>query len=60
MNTDPSTQYSTDGSNAEPGVRISQFVSAFRKNVLGSICDPDYSNVLRAVASKIDELLPQP
>src|SRR6185312_425344 len=54
------TQHPTDGSFADPGVRIAQFASAFPHDVLGSVCDPDYSNVLSGVAGRIVQLVSQP
>ena len=55
----PEAQISTDGSFADPSVRINQFVSAFPNNVLGSVCDPSYASALGAVAGKIGEMIGQ-
>jgi hypothetical protein len=54
------TQNPTDGSFADPGVRITQFVNAFPNNALGSICDVSYAPTLSAVATKIGQLIGNP
>ncbi len=54
------TQNPTDGSFADPGVRITQFVNAFPNNVLGSICDVSYASTMTAVATKIGQLIAKP
>jgi hypothetical protein len=51
------TQNPTDGSWADPGVRIAQFTSAFPHSALSSICDPSYGAVLGSVASQIGQLI---
>jgi hypothetical protein len=51
---------STDGSFGDPAVRISQFVLAFPKGHVGSICSPSYSSVLSGVASDINQLIEPP
>ncbi|HEY6475025.1 MAG TPA: hypothetical protein VI456_00500 [Polyangia bacterium] len=50
----------TDGSFADPGVRIAQFVSAFSNFVLASICDPTYATSMQAIATKIGQLVTPP
>jgi hypothetical protein len=50
------TQLVTDGSMADPGVRLAQFVNSFRNNNLGSICDPSYLSTMQAIASKVGAL----
>jgi hypothetical protein len=48
----------SDGSFADPAVRISAFVNAFEANgVLASICDPSYSSSMAAIAAKIGALI---
>ncbi|HZL17673.1 MAG TPA: hypothetical protein VFG23_08005 [Polyangia bacterium] len=48
----------TDGSFADPAVRISAFVNAFGANgVLASICDTSYSSSMAAIAAKIGALI---
>jgi len=48
----------SDGSFADPAVRISQFVNAFGANgVLASICDASYQSSMSAIAQKIGALL---
>jgi hypothetical protein len=48
----------TDGSFADPAVRIAQFVNAFGTNgVLASICDNSYSSSMAAIAAKIGALI---
>jgi hypothetical protein len=54
------TQNPTDGSFADPGVRITQFVNAFPNNILGSICDVSYATTMTAVATKIGQLIAKP
>ncbi len=54
------TQNTTDGSFADPGVRIAQFVNAFPNNVLGSVCDASYATTTTAVATKIGQLIARP
>ena len=48
----------TDGSFADPAVRISAFVNAFGTNgVLDSICDASYAPSMTAIAQKIGALI---
>jgi hypothetical protein len=55
--TDPSGRITTDGSFADPAVRIAAFVNAFgNSGVLGSICDDFYAPALRNIASRIAAL----
>ncbi|HLK88593.1 MAG TPA: hypothetical protein VKZ18_01790 [Polyangia bacterium] len=54
------TQNVTDGSFADPSVRIDQFVNAFPNSVLGSVCDPSYAATVSAVAAKIGQLIAHP
>jgi hypothetical protein len=51
------TILTTDASFADPGVRIAQFVTAFKHNVLGSICDLSFAATMSAIAAQIDQLL---
>ena len=57
--TDP-TQNPTDGSFGDPGVRIAQFVNAFKNSVLASICDSDYGASMNAIATKLGQLITPP
>ena len=50
----------TDGSFGDPGVRISQFVSAFPNYVLASICDSSYASSMQAIATKLGQLITPP
>jgi hypothetical protein len=54
------TQNTTDGSFADPGVRIAQFVNAFPNSVLGSVCDPSYGPTMSAVATKVGQIIGNP
>jgi len=47
---------SSDGSSGEPGVRIAQFVQAFQRGVLGSICDPSYRITLEPMAAGVADV----
>lgn len=52
--TDPSGQITTDGSFADPAVRIAAFVNAFGYNgVLASICDDGYASAFTDIAARI-------
>jgi hypothetical protein len=52
--TDPAGRITTDGSFADPAVRIADFVNAFGYNgVLASICDDSYASSLANIAAKI-------
>jgi hypothetical protein len=52
--TDPSGKITTDGSFADPAVRIAAFVNAFGYNgVLASICDDGYASAFANIAAKI-------
>jgi hypothetical protein len=51
------TGNATDGSFGDPAVRITQFTNAFPNSVLGSICDPNFSQVLGTLASRIGQLI---
>ncbi|HEY4392826.1 MAG TPA: hypothetical protein VGP64_02135, partial [Polyangia bacterium] len=51
------TSLSSDGSFGDPGVRIAQFVGAFPKSHLGSICDVSYGPVLGGVVADIGKVI---
>ncbi len=52
--TDPSGRITTDGSFADPAVRIAAFVGAFGYNgVLASICDGSYASAFTDIAARI-------
>jgi hypothetical protein len=55
-----STMSTTDGSFADPGVRIAQFVKAFPRSFLGSICDASYAATMMAIAARIGGLITPP
>ena len=55
--TPTATQSTTDESFGDPGVRITQFASAFPNNVLGSICDASFASTMNAIATKIGQLI---
>ena len=54
------TMNTTDGSFGDPGVRIAQFVNAFRNSVLGSVCDASYVSSMTAIATKLGQLMAPP
>jgi len=56
----PPSANTTDGSFGDPGVRITQFVNAFQDSVVASICDPDYSKSMTAIATKLGQLITPP
>jgi hypothetical protein len=60
VNPDPSTVNTTDGSFGDPGVRIAQFVNSFPNSVLASICDPSYAGSMKAIATKLGQLITPP
>jgi len=51
-----STDFTTDGSSGEPGVRVSQFANAFPDSYLTSICYASYAVAMHTTAVKIAEL----
>jgi hypothetical protein len=51
-----STMNPTDGSFADPGVRVTQFVTSFQYSVLASICDASYAQSMNAIATKLGQL----
>jgi hypothetical protein len=56
----PNAVNATDGSFGDPGVRITQFVSSFHDSVIASICDPDYSRSMAAIANRLKVFLTPP
>jgi len=56
----PSSQQVSDGSFADPGVRITQFVTSFQDNVVRSICDVSYASSMHAIATKLGQLITLP
>ena len=50
------TMHPTDGSAAEPGVRLAAFVNGFSNSVLASVCDTSYASVAQAIATKVGQL----
>jgi hypothetical protein len=54
------TMNPTDSSFGDPGVRIAQFVNAFKNSVLASICDPNYARSMTAIATKLGQLITPP
>jgi hypothetical protein len=49
---------SSDGSFADPSVRISQFVRAFGQNgVTSSICDPSYASAMTVIAERLIQFI---
>ena len=54
------TQFTTDGSFGDPGIRITQFASAFPNYVLASICDPSYADALSNIAQSLAVLMTPP
>jgi hypothetical protein len=60
VNQAPTTQFTTDTSFGDPGVRIAQFVNAFKNSVLASICDSNYAESMNAIAAKLGQLITPP
>jgi hypothetical protein len=56
----PPSQQIEDGSFADPGVRITQFVTSFQDNVVRSICDASYASSMHAIATKLGQLVTLP
>jgi hypothetical protein len=54
------TMNPTDGSFGDPGVRIAQFVNAFSNSLLASVCDASYAASMRAIATKLGQLIGPP
>jgi len=54
------TMHPTDGSFGDPGVRIAQFVNAFPNSLLASVCDASYAASMKAIATKLGELIGPP
>ena len=54
------TQFTTDGSFGDPGIRLAQFLNAFPNSVQASICDPSYAASMTAIAQKLGELITPP
>ncbi|HEY4393085.1 MAG TPA: hypothetical protein VGP64_03440 [Polyangia bacterium] len=54
------TMNPTDGTFADPGVRITQFVTSFPDSVLASVCDLSYASSMTATATKIGQLIIPP
>ncbi|HLK93774.1 MAG TPA: hypothetical protein VKZ18_28035 [Polyangia bacterium] len=55
-----STQFTTDGSFGDPGVRETEFLTAFPNYVVASICDPSYAASMTAIAQKLGALITPP
>jgi len=49
------TQYTTDKSFGDPGVRITQFAHAFPNSYVGSICDGSYRQSMTAIATDLSK-----
>jgi hypothetical protein len=60
VNPDPKAQTVTDMSFGDPGVRETQFALSFQNSVVRSICDPDYSASMQAIANKLTAFLQPP
>ena len=60
VNPDPSTQTVADGSFGDPGVREAEFAHAFQNSVVASICDPNYSQSMIAIAGALGQLIKPP
>jgi hypothetical protein len=54
------TMNPTDGSFGDPGVRITQFASSFQDSVVASICDASYASSMKAIATKLGQLITPP
>jgi hypothetical protein len=54
------TMNPTDGSFGDPGVRETQFLSAFPNFVIASICDDSYATSMQAIATKLGALITPP
>jgi hypothetical protein len=55
-----STMSPTDGSFGDPGVRETQFLSAFPNSVVASICDESYAASMMNIAQKLGALITPP
>lgn len=53
-----STMLTTDGSFADPAVRVAEFANAFRNSSLTSICSPDYSPAFSVLSSSTVGTIP--
>lgn len=51
------SRFTTDGTIADPAVRITQFVQSFSDSVLASICDPTFQTFMTATATKLSALV---
>jgi hypothetical protein len=54
------TQFTTDESFGDPGIRLSEFVSGFSNSVQASICDPSYAASMTLIANKLGQLATGP
>ena len=54
------TQFTTDGSFGDPGIRLAQFMNAFPNSVQASICDPSYAASMTDIANKLGQLITPP
>lgn len=57
---DKATQFTTDGSFGDPGIRVAQFIKKFPNYVIASICDPSYASSMTAIATKLGQLITPP
>jgi hypothetical protein len=55
-----SSQFTTDQSFGDPGVREAQFIGAFKNSVVASICDPTYAASMTTIATKLGQLITPP
>jgi hypothetical protein len=60
VNPDSKQNTVTDGSFGDPGVRETQFITAFSNSVIASICDPSYATSMAAIATKLGQLITPP
>jgi hypothetical protein len=54
------SEFTTDGSFGDPGIRLAQFLEAFPNSVTASICDPDYAASMTNIATKLATLITPP
>jgi hypothetical protein len=54
------TQFTTDGSFGDPGIRLMQFITSFPNSVVGSICDSSYASALSFLTRSVALLITPP
>jgi hypothetical protein len=57
---DKATQFTTDSSFGDPGIRLQQFLTSFPNSVVASICDPSYAMSMTEIAQALGALITPP